>query len=118
MSDPTATPRTLGQIAFDAYRHGGDTPCFTYDNKPIPPWEEVSENTRARWERGAEYVARQAEQNTLQRLADADPAFEKALARWHNICREHNGPVNLRVLLNYYELEKRSSRVSGAKEGT
>jgi hypothetical protein len=46
--------RDLGQVAFEAYAKsmGGKT----YDNKPIPEWDNVSPNVRRGWQRAAEAV--------------------------------------------------------------
>lgn len=51
-------PKTIGQIAFEAYNEskGG----LTYDGKPIPPWDELSGDKLAvqrAWEVAAEAVA-------------------------------------------------------------
>lgn len=47
--------KTLGQVAFEAYREkvGGQT----YDGKPIPLWGELSERIRQAWEVAAGAVA-------------------------------------------------------------
>lgn len=46
--------RDLAQVAFDAYakNKGGKT----YDNKPIPKWEDVGEDVKRAWRAAAEAV--------------------------------------------------------------
>jgi hypothetical protein len=46
---------SLGQIAFEAYSKavGG----VTYDNKPIPHWNDVSPLVKKGWEAAAQSVA-------------------------------------------------------------
>jgi hypothetical protein len=48
--------KTPGQIAFEAYNAHGPNAGRTYDGKPIPPWGELAEHTRERWEEAAEAV--------------------------------------------------------------
>lgn len=46
--------RSAGQVAFEAYNEakGGKT----YDDKPIPPWDQVGEKVQAGWEAAANAV--------------------------------------------------------------
>lgn len=46
--------KSIGQLAFEAYAEqmGG----VTYDNKPIPSWDQVSINVRNGWEKAAQRV--------------------------------------------------------------
>lgn len=37
-------------MAFEAYNNHGPNAGRTYDGKPIPPWSELAEHTRERWE--------------------------------------------------------------------
>ncbi len=48
------TTKSLGQIAFEAYSKqvGGKT----YDNKPIPQWENLSPEVQRGWEAAAQAV--------------------------------------------------------------
>jgi hypothetical protein len=60
-------PKTPGQVAFDAYNNHGPNAGKTYDGKPIPPWGEIAEHTRERWE-----VAAKATIHVFMVSRDAD----------------------------------------------
>lgn len=47
---------SLGQIAFEAYSKAKQGK--TYDDKPIPHWNDVSEDVRKAWDAAAQAVAR------------------------------------------------------------
>ena len=38
-----------GQIAFEAYNNAGANPGLTWDKKPVPAWENLSDDVRAKW---------------------------------------------------------------------
>ncbi|MYV56498.1 hypothetical protein [Streptomyces sp. SID3212] len=40
-------PQDLGRVAYAAY--GQTTDGRTYDDQPLPTWEELSDRTRAAW---------------------------------------------------------------------
>jgi hypothetical protein len=48
--------KTLGKVAFEAYvsRVGGET----YDKKPIPEWQNLSESVKDGWEAAAAAVVK------------------------------------------------------------
>lgn len=48
--------KTPGQVAFEAYNNHGPNAGKTYDGKLIPPWGELAEHTRERWEVAAAAV--------------------------------------------------------------
>jgi hypothetical protein len=74
MSDITVDGKSLGQLAFEAYRTAGEP--TTFDGKPIPEWDELHGDrakVHAKWEASAAEVAR------LVRASDlADRAFDDA----------------------------------------
>lgn len=47
---------TIGQIAFEAYSKAKQGK--TYDDKPIPHWNDVSADVRQAWESAARAVAK------------------------------------------------------------
>ncbi len=49
--------KTLGQIAFEAYKESKDN--VTYDNKPIPAWTELSADVQIAWEKAAYAVRKE-----------------------------------------------------------
>lgn len=49
--------KTLGQIAFEAYKESKDN--VTYDSKPIPMWEELGTDVQAAWEKAAYAVRKE-----------------------------------------------------------
>lgn len=59
--------KTLGQVAFERYSEMKD--WKTYDGKPIPPWESLTDDVRIGWEQAAlavqnELIVRQARAST------------------------------------------------------
>lgn len=38
-----------GQTSFEAYNTAGANPGKTYDDKPIPAWENLSDDVRTKW---------------------------------------------------------------------
>ena len=38
-----------GQVAFEAYNNAGANPGLTWDKKPVPAWENLSDDVRAKW---------------------------------------------------------------------
>jgi hypothetical protein len=50
----TEDGKSIGQLAFEAYSEqmGG----VTYDNKPIPTWDQVSKSVRDGWHKAAQRV--------------------------------------------------------------
>jgi hypothetical protein len=100
-------PKTPGQVAFDAYNNHGPNAGKTYDGKPIPPWGEIAEHTRERWEAGAKAAARatfsyQAGRHTDEQLS---AAFAEAVRRFGAECMMHNGPLSLFTLAEILENE-------------
>ncbi len=57
MSSITPPNKPYGQIAFEAYT--ATKKGKTYDNKPIPEWEELSSDVRAAWAAAAEAAVRE-----------------------------------------------------------
>jgi hypothetical protein len=49
--------RTMGRTAFEAYKES--VQALTYDSKPIPPWENLSDAVRAAWETAAKAILEQ-----------------------------------------------------------
>jgi hypothetical protein len=52
------TDKSLGQLAFEAYRAAGEP--TTYDGKPIPEWDELHGDrakVHAKWQAAAERIA-------------------------------------------------------------
>jgi hypothetical protein len=47
------TNKTPGQVAFEAYNAAGTNPGLTWDKKPVPTWENLSDDVRAKWEAAA-----------------------------------------------------------------
>lgn len=45
--------KSVGQIAFEAYNAGGKNPGLTWDGKPVPTWEGLNDDVRAKWQAGA-----------------------------------------------------------------
>lgn len=104
--------KTLGQIAFDTYNDHGPNAGKTFDGKPIPPWDEIAEHTRERWEAGAKAVEDTAERALLDQLTatignkkDFGAAFERAVKRYDLECIAHNGPLALKVLFEIFANE-------------
>lgn len=46
------TPKSVGRIAFELYNEGGANPGKTFDGRPVPPWEGLSDDVRAKWQTG------------------------------------------------------------------
>lgn len=43
--------KTAGQIGYEAYGEScRPTPWCTWDNKPMPTWDQLTEEVRRRWE--------------------------------------------------------------------
>ena len=38
-----------GRIAFEAYNNAGANPGLTWDKKPVPAWENLSDDVREKW---------------------------------------------------------------------
>lgn len=38
-----------GQTAFEAYNNAGANPGLTWDKKPVPTWENLSDDVRTKW---------------------------------------------------------------------
>jgi hypothetical protein len=49
--------KTLGQIAFEAYK--AHRQGIAYDGNPLPAWEEINAGVRSGWEAAAGAVAKQ-----------------------------------------------------------
>jgi len=58
--------KTLGQIAFEAYNEavGGKT----WDGKPIPAWQDVSEKVRNGWNKAAVAVLLEKQRQAAEML--------------------------------------------------
>jgi len=67
--------KTLGQIAFEAYKEHRQG--IAYDGNPIPRWEEINAGVRSGWEAAAVAVAKQV--NDPRHAHTADPRQGKPL---------------------------------------
>ena len=67
--------KTLGQIAFEAYKEAKDN--VTYDSKPIPTWSELGVDVQSAWEKAA-YAVRK-EIGDPRRSLRKDPRETKPL---------------------------------------
>lgn len=48
-----ASFKSVGQRAFELYNAGGKNPGKTWDGKPVPTWEGLNDDVRAKWQAGA-----------------------------------------------------------------
>lgn len=74
--------KTLGQIAFEAYKRA--KAGLTYDDKSIPPWEDLSSAVQDAWEAAAHSAARhdrelRARNEDPRQAHTADPRQAKPL---------------------------------------
>lgn len=106
-----------GQESFEAYNAAGDNPGRTYDDKPVPTWENLSDDVRAKWA-AAEKAAGCLRLDQFQPVAHVTDdvvlaAFARAQVRYSNECLMHNAPLSTRVLLECFEdeLQKRALKV-------
>lgn len=67
--------KTLGQIAFEAYKEHRQG--IAYDGTPLPLWEEINAGVRSGWEAAAAAVAKQA--SDPRQAHTADPRQAKPL---------------------------------------
>lgn len=56
----------LSKATFEAYNAGGDNPGHTFDGRPVPKWEELTDDVRLKWS----YAARRASSLTARHLVD------------------------------------------------
>ena len=98
--------KTLGQVNFEGYDNHGPSAGKTFDGRPVPPWGELSDVTRKRWEAGAQRVVRERFGATVD-AADSTlrGAFDRALKRYDDLCMMHNGPHTLLALFEFFEQE-------------
>jgi len=95
-------PKSLGQIAFEAYNGAGANKGLTYDGKPVPAWPDLSEDVRAKWEAAAAAVRRPAKDafrvaisvdtTDLERATQMAGQLENHLAGAQNIVRSFGIP--------------------------
>lgn len=57
--------KSLGQIAFEAYNNAGANPGLTWDKKPVPTWENLSDDVRTKWESAAVAVTFEASASAI-----------------------------------------------------
>jgi hypothetical protein len=103
-------PKTPGQVAFEAYNNHGPNAGKTYDGKPIPPWDEIAEHTRERWEAGARDAIRARFSYSAGRHTDEQlkGAFDRAVVQFGKDCVTYNGPLSLLTLIEHFEAELRT----------
>lgn len=96
-------PRTLGQIAFEAYNGAGKAPGFTYDGEPVPTWENLSEDVRAKWEAGAQATGAAFLAAFQDVQGDGHVQFAYGRAVWHfeTACATNSAPLTARLFLTF-----------------
>lgn len=45
----TPGAEAAGRLAFEAYNNAGSNPGKTWDGKPVPAWESLGDDVRAKW---------------------------------------------------------------------
>lgn len=100
-------PKTPGHSAFDGYNNHGPNAGKTHDGKDVPPWENLGDITRERWEAGARSAIRDRFAYSAGRLTDEQlkDAFGRAVVRFSAECMMHNGPLSLHTLIEIFESE-------------
>ena len=102
-----------GQDLFEAYNNAGANPGKTHDGKPVPKWQNLTDDVRAKWaavEDRAKKVAFATFGNVAlgEDLPDETPeAFVRAWRRYQNECVANNAPLPVYVLLDCFDSELR-----------
>jgi len=98
-----------GQTSFESYNAAGIHPGKTHDGKPVPTWENLSDDVRAKWavaERAAGRLClEQFAPVAMMPGADVVGAFQRAQVRYSGECAMHNAPLPTRILLECFEDE-------------
>ena len=98
-----------GQTSFEAYNEAGANPGKTYDGKPVPTWENLSDDVRAKWaaaEKAAERVRMEQFPPVAHLAVDTtEAAFHRALVRYEAECIMQSAPFPTRILLECFEDE-------------
>jgi len=67
----------LAQELFQAYNDQGPNPWKTHDGKPVPPWNELSEQVQAKWTAVAFHVIERWAVQQMRSKADEQREQEK-----------------------------------------
>lgn len=62
----------LGRIAFEAYNAAGVNAGKTFDGRPVPAWDALSDDVRAKWQAGTAALFERLKRTA--RVACPDPA--------------------------------------------
>lgn len=49
LEDEVAEYRSIAERAFNAYNEHGETPWLTFDGRPVPRWDAITEAVRGKW---------------------------------------------------------------------
>ena len=101
--------KSPGQTSFESYNTAGGNPGLTWDKKPVPVWENLSDDVRAKWA-AAEKAAGRLRLEQFPPTAHIEDsyvlgAFKRARARHNEACYIESAPLPTRLLLECFEDE-------------
>lgn len=103
--------KSPGKTAFDAYNNAGGCPGLTWDKKPVPTWENLTDDVRDKWVAGEKMAGRaRLDAFGLPPRGDMVEAFARALIRYDTECAANNSELSLRILLECFEDELQKMR--------